>query len=437
MFSKREHKPGTIEYLSLGCDKNLVDTERILANLKNLGFKVVSPGKGAEILLITTCGFIQPAKQESIEQILLACERKERGEIEKLVVAGCMVELNLEELKKEIPEVDLWIKFSDLEQLPKKIQSLSSVKNKAGLRSAPRFLTTPKHLSYLKISEGCDRGCRFCIIPSIRGRFHSEPLDKLIEEAKFLEKSGVKELNLVAQDLCDYGKDIGSSLVELIERLLDETEIPWLRLFYLNPEGVTDELLELIASEKRICKYIDLPFQHISERVLKAMGRRARERQIRALISKIKKQIPEVCLRGTALVGFPGEREDDFRELKNFVEEVEFDWLGVFCFSAETEAEASCFPDQVPESVKMCRKEELENLWQELAEEKNSGKIGKTFEVLVDSKSDLGYSYQGRSQFQAYELDGLIQLKGRFKTGNFYMVRIVDCLGMDLVGEIA
>jgi len=437
MSSKRKFSAGTIEFLSLGCDKNLVDTERALALLKNQGLKPVPAGKGGQILLINTCSFIAPAREETIEQILLAVERKRRGEIKKIVVAGCLVELYKNELQKALPEVDLWVKFSELGQLNQKIVRLGKNKIRAQKKSFPRFITTPRHLSYLKISEGCDRGCRFCVIPKIRGGFRSEPLEKLIAEAKFLEQAGVKELNLVAQDLCDYGKDLGISLVKLLEQLLKETAIPWLRLFYLNPEGITDELLDLIRTEQRICKYIDLPFQHISDRILKAMGRKARSGKIRKLVEKIRTEIPGASLRGAALVGFPGETGYDFQKLADFVEEAEFDWLGVFSFSPEPQAPAAGLADQVPESIARRRKEELELFWLELAEAKNRAKIRQIIEVLVDSRSDLGYAYQGRSQCQAYELDGLIQLQGKFKPGNFYRVKILDSLGLDLVGEKA
>ncbi len=429
----KKHQDGTVEFLALGCDKNLVDTERTLASLAAKGLKVVPSGAGAEYLLITTCSFIGPAKEESLEQILLAVERKKRGEIKKLVVAGCMVELYCDELKKEIPEVNLWVKFSELDYLADKMHGW--LKGKTPAQAEPRFLTTPKHLSYLKISEGCDQGCRFCVIPKIRGRFRSMPMKALIEEAKFLERSGVKELNLVAQDLCDYGKDCGSSLTKLLVRLLKETRLPWLRLFYLNPEGITDELLELIRAEPRVCKYVDLPFQHISERVLKAMGRKAGEKKIRGLVEKIRTRLPGAALRGTALVGFPGETEKDFRELADFVGEADFDWLGVFAFSLEEQAAAFRLRGRVAEGTAQRRKEELEFFWSDLAAAKNSAKIGSVLEVLVDGRSDAGFDYQGRSQFQGYELDGLIQLKGEFEPGRFHLVRIIGQQGLDVLGE--
>ncbi len=435
MSSRPKPKAGTIEFISLGCDKNLVDTERALAILKSKGLKPVPSGQGAEILLINSCGFIGPAKQETIEQILFAVERKKKGEIKNIIVAGCMVELNQKELAQAIPEVDLWVKFSEMDQLDKKISLHLGRGLKASSKPAPRLITTPRHLSYLKISEGCDQGCRFCVIPKIRGRFRSEPLDKLLTEAKFLERSGVRELNLVAQDLCEYGKDIDSSLPELIERLLAETSIPWLRLFYLNPEGISDELLEAIRTEKRICKYIDLPFQHISDRVLKAMGRKANAETIRGLVEKIRAEIPEACLRGTAMVGFPGEREIDFQELLDFIEEAGFEWLGVFSFSREAQAQAGRLKGQIPERVARERKEDLEMFWLELAEAKSQAKINKVLEVLVDGGSDLGYESQGRSQGQAYELDGVVQLTGKFEPGKFYPVRIINSQGLDLIGE--
>jgi ribosomal protein S12 methylthiotransferase len=428
-----------IEYLSLGCDKNLVDTEKALSRFQARGFEPVPVGQGGETLIINTCSFIDAAKEESIEQILLAVERKKRGELKKIIVAGCLVELFKKQLAKEIPEVDEWIKFSELENyvgaglgLPKKDSG------KIGARQAlplQRIITTPKHLSYLKIAEGCDQGCKFCIIPKIRGRFRSIPEKDLLDEARFLEDSGVKELNLVAQDLCAYGTDIGSSLPKLLEKLLARTKIPWLRLFYLNPEGLTCELIDMIASEERICSYIDLPFQHISDPVLKNMGRRAREKKIRSLVEELRVKIPGVALRGTALVGFPGETDDDFENLYAFVEETRFDWLGVFAFSPQEGSRAFAMKGRVPEPIVQKRKTELESLSFNLAEQKNLAKIGDVVEVLVDGGSDSGFDYQGRSFAQAYEIDGVIHLRGRFAAGKFFQVRIMESLGLDLVGE--
>jgi len=435
MYSKFQRTTSKIEYLILGCDKNLVDTEKFLANLAREGYGLVPEGKGGEALIINTCAFIHPAKQESIEQILLAVKRKKQGEIKKLVVVGCLVELYQKQLKKEIPEVDLWVKFSELENLPQKIKEIMKPLPRTGFREKLRFITTPSHISYLKISEGCDRACRFCLIPKIRGRFRSIPEKQLVQEAKFLEEKGVKELNLVAQDLAEYGKDIGSNLSKLLEILLKETSIPWFRLFYLNPEGISKELIDLIAQEPRICKYIDLPFQHISDSVLKRMGRRISGKKLYQLIEELRSQVPGLALRATGLVGFPGETQKDFEKLMRFVEWAEFDWLGVFAFSREPMTRAYNLSGQVPAEIVQKRKEELEMLSENLTTEKNSGKIGKCLRVLVDGGSDLGYAFQARGQFQAYEIDGVIHLKGRYKCGEFYDIKILDCLGIDLIGK--
>jgi len=428
-LKKAAKKPGLkkIEYLSLGCDKNLVDTEKVLAHLQTKGFEPVPVGQGGEILLINTCSFIDAAKEESIEQILLAVERKKVGKLKRIIVVGCMVELFKKQLQKEIPEVDEWVKFSELADW--------NPDNVRARRAVPRFLTTPRHISYLKISEGCDQGCKFCIIPKIRGSFRSIPEKDLLDEARFLEDSGVKEINLVAQDLSAYGLDIGSSLPRLLEKLLARTKIPWLRLFYLDAEGISPALIDLIATEERICSYIDLPFQHISDPVLKAMGRRAREKKIRPLVAELREKIPGVALRGTALVGFPGETDDDFENLYAFVEETSFDWLGVFAFSPQEGSRAFNLKGRVEESIVQKRKSELENLYSNLAEQKNLAKIGNVFKVLVDGVSDSGFDYQGRSSAQAYEIDGVVHLQGRFAAGRFYLVKIIESLGLDLVAN--
>lgn len=423
----------TLKIVCLGCDKNLVDSEKILAQIKSLGYEIVPASSPADIMLITTCAFIEPAKQESIEEILAGVEKKRKGEIEKLAVFGCLVELYLEELKREIPEVDLWIKYSEISRIREIFQGGFS--SGAISLPEPRFLTTPFHISYLKIAEGCDRGCSFCVIPKIRGRFRSAREEELIQEARFLEEKGVKELNLVAQDLPEYGKDTGTSLVRLLEKLLKETSFAWLRLFYLNPEGITPDLIELVGKEKRICSYFDIPFQHISEKILKQMKRAIEEKELYRLIESIRSLIPEAVIRGTALVGFPGEEEEDFEKLVRFVEWAEFDWLGVFAFSPEPFAPACRFPHQIPEQIALRRKEELEMVWQNLAEEKNQAKIGRIYQVLVDNLNDLEYDFEGRSFEQGYGIDGVILLNGIFSPGKFYQVQIIDSLGLDLVGK--
>ena len=428
-----KNRQPTIEYLCLGCDKNLVDLEKLLAHLKNLGAKIVPAEKGADVLLINTCAFIEPARRESIEHILASVERKKEGEVKYLVVIGCLVELYEDELKKEIPEVDLWVKYSELNQLSQKLKSIIPLKPKTKIQ-ALRLPITPRHISYLKISEGCDRGCTFCVIPKIRGRFRSLPLNELITEAKFLENKGVKELNLVAQDLCDYGKDIGTNLLELLENLLAHTSIPWLRLFYLNPENFDFRLTKLMEKEPRILPYFDLPFQHISDRILARMGRSYRGKDVKAIMESIRSTLPNAVIRATVMVGFPGEEESDFNELLKFIEWAEIDWLGVFTFSAEPFAPASRFKNRPAKSIAEKRKEELELLWQEILESKNQRKIGEVYQVLVDQQGEIGYDFKARSFEQAYEIDGVVFLKGNFRTGKFYQVEIVDSLGIDLIG---
>lgn len=426
-----------IGYLSLGCFKNLVDTEVFLAELKAAGFEVTDRAVGVDALVINTCGFIDAAKQESVDEILAAAAAKAGGAIQVLVVVGCLVELNEAELRQEIPEVDLWLSLSEIKRLPGELAARLGRPANPG-PSQPRLLTTPRHFSYLKLAEGCNHACTFCTIPKIRGPFRSRPVAEIVQEAKFLERQGVKELNLLAQDITYYGRDLRpqSSLADLLRALLEETSFPWLRLLYGHPEHLDDRLIELLAGEPRLCRYLDLPLQHISERLLKAMGRKLSGRQTRRLIERLKAEIPDLALRTTLLVGFPGESEEEFQELMDFVQEARFTHLGAFAFSAQEGTKAAELAEQVPAELAEERLARLLEVQRGVVEELNQARLGTGELVLVDEVlTEEEFSAVGRTRWQAHEVDTVIWLKGEFQAGEFAPVKITGSLGYDLVAE--
>ncbi len=435
----------SLAYLSLGCFKNLVDTEKILAELSAQGFEIL-PGRGgassldgAHALVINTCGFIDPAKDESIDAILEAVEEKKAGRLKVIAVVGCMVELWKKELSHEIPEVDIWLGLSELGRLGAELSlRLGPLKRKG--QGLPRLITTPSHLSFLKISEGCSHSCTFCLIPRIRGPLNSRPVDEIIREANFLEARGVKEITLIAQDTAAYARDRGEqgALCRLLRELLERTQVPWYRLLYVHPENLDDEVLDLMAGSTRVLSYLDLPFQHISDKILRAMGRRQSADEILSLIGRVRERIPGLVLRTTLVVGFPGEREDDFERLVEFTRQVRFDWMGAFVFSPQEGTRAASLPDPVPEHVAQERHETLLDTQQEINRELSQERIGSTQTVLVDERFDEGgFSYIGRTAGQAYEIDGAVLLRGEFRPGSFCRVKITDALDYDLIGEKA
>jgi len=427
----------TVGYLSLGCFKNLVDTETFLAELQAAGFKVTESPDKVDALVINTCGFIEPAKQESVDEILEAAAEKKAGRVKVLAVVGCLVELNQQELAKEIPEVDLWLPLSKINRLPKELAARFG-QQKPRPKREPRLITTPRHFSYLKIAEGCDHACAFCTIPRIRGPYRSRPIAELVKEAQFLEEAGARELNLIAQDITYYGRDLSpqSSLADLLKALLAETTLPWLRLLYGHPEHLDERVIELLATEDRLCGYLDLPLQHISTKILRAMGRKMGGEETRKLIQRLRREIPGLALRTTMLVGFPGETEEDFRELLDFVTEARFEHLGAFAFSPQELTPAAAMEERVPEEVAEDRLEELRERQRGVVEELNQARVGKVETVLVDEViEDLEFKALGRAGWQAQEVDSVVWLRGDFKQGEFVTARIVGELEYDLIAE--
>jgi ribosomal protein S12 methylthiotransferase len=426
----------TVGYLSLGCFKNLVDTEVFLAELQSAGFEVTDSTGAVDALVINTCGFIDPATQESVDEILDAVYQKEIGKVKVLAVVGCMVELHEKELRQEIPEVDLWLPLREIQRLPEELAARLGRPKRKGKRE-PRLLTTPPHFSYLKIAEGCDHACTFCTIPRIRGPFRSRPLAEIVKEAQFLEQAGAKELNLIAQDITYYGQDLQSksSLADLLKALLAETSVPWLRLLYGHPDHLDDRVIELLATEDRLCRYLDLPLQHISSKILKAMGRRMSGEETRALIQRLRVEIPGLALRTTMLVGFPGETEEDFRELLDFAAEARFTHLGAFAFSPQDATAAARLADPVPAEAAEERLEQLLEVQRGVVEELNQARIGTMETVLVDEVlQDEEFDAIGRARWQAHEVDSIFWLKGKTKGGNFQNVKISGSIEYDLIG---
>ena len=416
---KEEYR--NIGILSLGCPRNLVDSEDILSRLKNKGYRLVDIDK-AEIALINTCCFIKEAKEESIEALLDLIELKRKGSIKKIIAYGCLIERYAHELPSLLKEVDAFVGRISLNH------------------SKRRFYLTPRHYAYLKICEGCVNTCSFCIIPKIKGRLSSRAPDSLIQEVKELEKRGTKELNLIGQDITLYGqdRDYPLTLSKLLKEILKSTkDIRWIRLLYLNPLRITDELLGLIRDEPRICKYIDLPIQHINERILKLMRRNTTKKEILDLIKKIRKKIPKVAIRTALMVGFPTETDKEFRQLLDFIEDTSFERLGVFTYSREEGTPAYGLRPQIAEKIKQERFEIIMAKQQEISRRLNSRLMGESLEVLID-ECDKG-NYLGRTQFDAPEVDGLVFLrtKAALKIGEFKKVKIVDTLEYDLVGEVS
>jgi len=415
--------------LSLGCPRNLVDSESILGRIRAKGYPVVDIGK-ADIGIVNTCAFIQDAKRESVEAILDLVELKKEGKLKSVVVCGCLAERYREKLRKELPEVDAFIGRISLNH------------------TRHNFSLTPKHYAYLKICEGCINRCSYCVIPAIKGRFKSLKIESVLERVKELDKMGVSELNIVGQDTSGYGLDTYGEkrLAQLLKRIAKTIKhINWVRLLYLYPNRITDELLEVIGDTPQICKYVDLPVQHINERILKLMRRNTTKKGILRLIAKIRKKIPGVALRTSLIVGFPSETEREFNELLTFIDEVRFERLGAFIYSREEDTPAYYLRKQIPERVKIQRLDSLMQKQQMISRDINAGFLGKTMKVLIDEeRSDywqgsrqLGHVYLARTQYDAPEVDGTVFVDAARKLhpGEFVNVRIADTLEYDLAGE--
>lgn len=434
----------SVGMISLGCPKNQVDGEALLAKLSQAGYNIVNTIEASDVMIVNTCGFIEDAKTEAIETILEVAQYKEAGLISAIVVTGCLAERYQDEILKEMPEVDAVIGIGANADIVKVCDKAlcgiktSSYPNKCYLPlDSERVLSTPSHWAYLKISDGCDNKCSYCAIPGIRGRFRSRDMDSVVDEARLLASKGVKELILVAQDTTKYGQDLYGeySLDKLLKRLVKIDGIEWIRLFYCYPQRITDSLIETIAAEEKICNYIDIPLQHADKNVLKSMNRVGDAEEYKALIEKMRKAIPDLALRTTFMVGFPGETEEQFTNLSDFVKDVKFDKMGCFAFSPEEDTPAYDMDNQIDDDVKKRRQEILMNTQFYITEASNKNRVGNVYKVIVDNIDDG--KYVGRSYMDSPEIDsGIIFTSDKkINIGEFVFVKITDYDGYDLIGE--
>jgi ribosomal protein S12 methylthiotransferase len=429
--------------VSLGCDKATVDSERLVGQLVGHGAVVTPDLPAADVILVNTCGFIDAAKQESIDAILEAARLKQTGAVKAVVAVGCLVQRYRPDLEREMPEVDLFLGFSDLHRLVPALAERGLLEDPVARHPGVRQLLGPSaHVRYLKISEGCDHTCAFCAIPLVRGKHRSEPLDRLVREARQLEEQGAREINLVAQDLGHWGRDLGlggPKLPDLLETLLRETSVPWYRLLYVYSAGLTERLVELVAREPRIVPYIDIPIQHASDPVLERMRRPERRDTIRAKLAWLRQAIPDIAVRTTCLVGFPGETDADFRALLAFLEEAQFDRLGAFAYSPQEGTRAAALPDDVPDEVKRDRLEELLEVQRAISAERLGRFIGRETRALVDAVADpadpahAGATHVARVPWQADDVDGVTYVAqgGWAAEGTFLEFRITGAEDYD------
>ncbi len=425
----------TVSVITLGCSKNTVDSERLMNQLKLNNLSLSENPEMAETVIINTCGFIEAAKQESINTILNAVSLKEKGQLKKVIVAGCLSERYMDDLRKEIPEVDAYFGTEKYEEILKEFGG----ELKYDLLGE-RLLSAPSHTAYLKISEGCDHPCSFCAIPLMRGGHRSKPVEDLVRETEFLARNNTKELILIAQDTTDYGKDIygKKAITRLINSLSEVNGIEWIRLMYAYPSQFPEELIDVIADNPKVCKYVDIPLQHISDSVLKSMRRGVTAKRTRELLRKLKERIPGVTIRTTFIVGYPNETEKDFAELCDFVKEVEFDRIGTFTFSKEENTSSFILGDPLPEIIKIQRRNTLMEIQKEISEKINESFIGRKLQVLVEGKE--GDYFTGRSYRDAPEVDGEILITSdgkRLVPGEFYTVDIIDNNEYDLYAKIS
>ncbi len=435
-----------IGFISLGCSKNLVDTEVMLKKLYDAGFEITPDETEAEIIVINTCGFIESAKQESIDNILDAEKLKEWGKCKHIIATGCLVERYREEVMKELPEIDALLGVGSLNDIVPACRAVmrgekfTSFKDKnTSPLGGERILTTEDHTAYLKIAEGCDNRCTYCAIPLIRGKMRSRTIEDIVAEARDLEALGIKELNLIAQDTTRYGLDIYGeySLARLVRKICESTEIPWIRLLYCYPDKITDELIEELRSNPRLLKYMDIPIQHISDKVLLKMNRHGSSALIKETVKKLRERVPDITLRTTAMVGFPGEGEEEFSELCEYIKEAKFERFGAFTFSPEEGTEAALYGDTVDEQTKQDRYDILMQTQLTVTEDINKKSIGKTLEILTDGFDTVAEIYYGRSRADAPDVDGRVYFKSKKKTaeGELVRVRIDEALDYDLIGE--
>ena len=437
-----------ILFISLGCDKNLVDTEVMLGLLASRGYQMTDDETAADIIVINTCCFIHDAKEESIQNILEMAEYKKEGSLKALVVTGCLAERYRQEILDEIPEVDAVLGTTSYDKILEAVdgalkgQHSVTISDINGIPEVEtnRLVTTGGHFAYLKIAEGCDKHCTYCIIPKIRGNFRSVPMEKLLKEAQYLAEQGVKELILVAQETTLYGKDIygEKSLHLLLKELCRVQGIRWIRVLYCYPEEITDELIQVMKEEEKICHYLDLPIQHANDEILRRMGRRTSKQELIDIICKLRSEIPDICLRTTLITGFPGETKEQHEELMEFVDEMEFDRLGVFTYSPEEDTPAALMPDQIDDEVKEERQADLMELQQEIAFDNAERMVGREVLVMIEGKVADENAYVGRTYRDAPNVDGLIfvNTEEELMSGDFARVNVSGAVDYDLIGGL-
>ena len=437
-----------IGFVSLGCSKNLVDTEIMLHKIAEAGYEITPEDIDADIIIVNTCGFIESAKQESIDNILDLAWLKKNRNLKGIIATGCLAERYREQVWENLPEVDALIGVGSLDCIVDAVKAVekgerySSFKDKNTSKlGGDRVLTTPDYTAYLKIAEGCDNKCTYCAIPLIRGKFRSRPIEDIVAEAKDLESLGVKELNLIAQDTSRYGLDLYGEykLATLVNEICKNTSIPWIRLLYCYPDKITDELIEELRTNDRLLKYMDIPIQHISDKILSRMNRHGDSALIKETIKKLREQVPDITLRTTVIVGFPGETEEDFAQLCEFVQETEFDRFGAFTYSAEEDTPAAEFDGAVEEQTKQDRYDVVMQLQLDISEKNNRKMIGKTVKVLCEGYDPVSEAFYGRSEKDAPDIDGKVYFtapRQSVKIGSFVSVKIEQSLDYDLVGSV-
>ncbi len=430
-----------VGFVSLGCSKNLVDTEMCIGIFRKENFEIVNSKEEAEIIVVNTCGFIEPAKEEAINTILEMAKFKEIGNCKYLIVMGCLVERYKKELEKALPEVDLFLSIDEYKDFWEKVSNLLKLSNKSKntLDYMDRVISTGNTTAYLKIAEGCSNRCTYCAIPYIRGPYISRKFEDILKEAKMLASKGIKELIVIAQDTTKYGIDLYGKerLAELLKELCKIDGFKWIRFLYAYPESITDELIQVVKENEKICKYFDIPLQHFSDSVLKRMNRKSDSKSIENLINKLRKEIPEVILRTTLMVGFPGETEEDFFELYEFVNRAKFERLGVFKYSKEDGTPASRLKNQIHPKTKQARYKRIMELEKQISKIKLEEKIGNIYEVLIEGKTEDGEYYIGRSYMDIPDEDGVvfIRTKEKLEMGNWINCKITDVVEYDLLAE--
>ncbi|MDO5417329.1 MAG: 30S ribosomal protein S12 methylthiotransferase RimO [Lachnospiraceae bacterium] len=439
-----------ILFISLGCDKNLVDAEKMLGLLGKEGYAFTDNEEEADVIVVNTCCFIGDAKEESINTILEMAQYKEEGQCRALIVTGCLAERYKDEILQEIPEVDGILGTSTYDEITSLLYAVLEEKkehvsvfhdiNALPRTTAGRMVTTGGHYAFLKIAEGCDKHCTYCIIPSLRGSYRSVPMEELLKEAGELAAQGVKELILVAQETTLYGMDLyGEKRLPLLLRKLAQIPgIQWIRIQYCYPEEITDELIQVIKEEEKICHYLDMPIQHASDAVLKRMGRRTNQQELRDIIGTLRREIPDIAIRTTLISGFPGETGEDHEELMEFVNEMEFERLGVFAYSCEEDTPAALLPDQIPQELKEERRDAIMELQQEIAFEKSEAMVGRVLDVMIEGKVADEAAYVGRTYMDSPNVDGLIFVNADLElmSGDFVRVKVTGAVEYDLMGEV-